>query len=151
MTLPQRLMIALCAFSLSFAVQAFQSNSALKATTLLKTTETWAGQAIEYPQGTAEITATLIELAVGGETGWHRHPVLSVGYILQGELEVRLRDGRTKRLKAGDALAEVFALEHNGRNVGSEPVKLVVFYTGSQGDTLTTFVTDSPEQTHQHE
>ena len=78
----------------------------------------------------------LIEIAVGGETGWHLHPVASFGMVLEGELEVSLKDGRSKRIKAGEALAEVVNTLHNGRNIGTVPVKLVVFYAGSEGQKL---------------
>ena len=78
----------------------------------------------------------LIEIAPGGETGWHLHPVPSFGMVLEGELEVSLKDGQRKRLKAGDALAEVVNTAHNGRNIGNAPVKLVVFYAGSKGQPL---------------
>jgi mannose-6-phosphate isomerase-like protein (cupin superfamily) len=34
-------------------------------------------------------------------------------------------------MKPGEALAEVIATPHNGRNVGKTPLKLVVFYAGA--------------------
>jgi hypothetical protein len=43
--------------------------------------------------------------------------------MLEGTLDLTLDDGRVKRLKAGEALAEVVNRSHNGRNVGSSPVK----------------------------
>jgi len=110
---------------------------AVKVTTLLKTETSWDGQPIVYPQGKAEITALQLEIAPGAETGWHLHPVPSFGMILEGELEVRLKDGKVNRLKAGDALVEVVNTLHNGRNVGKGPLKLVVFYAGTVGQTLT--------------
>jgi hypothetical protein len=61
----------------------------------------------------------------------------SFGYVLEGELEVSLKDGSTRRVVAGQALAEVVNTLHNGRNVGKGPVKLVVFYAGVTGSTLT--------------
>jgi len=90
----------------------------------------------------------LIEIAPGGETGWHLHPVPSFGMVVQGELEVSLKDGRKKRLKAGDALAEVVNTAHNGRNVGTEAVKLVVFYAGSKGLSLSQKIPLEPEAQH---
>ena len=39
-------------------------------------------------------------------------------------------------MKTGDALAEVVNTAHNGRNVGTEAVKLVVFYAGSKDQPL---------------
>lgn len=109
---------------------------AVAARPLLQTSTTWAGQPIQYPAGPAEVTALEITLAPGAETGWHSHPVASFAYILQGTLEVTLRDGRSQRVGQGQALAEVVGLEHNGRNVGTGPVRLVVFYTGTQGMAL---------------
>jgi quercetin dioxygenase-like cupin family protein len=64
--------------------------------------------------------------------------------VLQGRLDVRLKDGRVKHLKAGDALAEVTNTRHNGRNVGKNTVKLVVFYVGTKGKGLTVKETARP-------
>ena len=70
-----------------------------------------------------EVTALLVEVAPGAETGWHLHPVPSFAMVLDGALEITLKDGRTKRLHAGEALAEVIDTSHNGRNVGDGPVE----------------------------
>lgn len=118
------------------AAYAIEQSASVKVSTVLKTESSWDGKALEYPAGKAEITGMVIEIAPGGETGWHLHPVPSFGMILEGELEVQLKNGAVKRIKAGDALAEVVNTLHNGRNVGSVPVKLVVFYAGSVGKKL---------------
>jgi len=83
------------------------------------------------------VTGMVVEIAPGGETGWHLHPVPSFGIVLEGELELQLISGAVKRLKAGEAVAEVVNTLHNGRNVGQVPVKLVVFYIGSVGQKQT--------------
>ncbi len=116
---------------------ALEPSSTIKATTILKTDTSWDGQPLVYPKGQAEITGMIIEIAPGAETGWHSHPVPSFGMVMEGELHVRLKDGRVKKLKAGDTLAEVVNTLHNGRNVGSVPVKLIVFYAGAVGQPLT--------------
>lgn len=116
---------------------ALEQSAVVTVSTVLKTQSSWDGKPIEYPAGKAEVTGMVIELAPGGETGWHLHPVPSFGMILEGELEVTLKDGAVKRMKAGEALAEVVNTLHNGRNVGSVPVKLVVFYAGSAGKKMT--------------
>jgi quercetin dioxygenase-like cupin family protein len=130
---------ALAAFAIFAAQPAFalEQTASVKVTRLLQTPTSWNGAALAYPGGQAEITAMLIEIAPGAETGWHLHPVASFGYILEGELEVSLKDGSVKRLAAGQALAEVVNTLHNGRNVGQGAVKLVVFYAGATGSTLT--------------
>ncbi len=60
----------------------------------------------------------------------------SFAVIVQGELDVHLKTGEVKKLKAGDGLAEVVNTLHNGHNVGTTPVKLYVFYTGIAGQPL---------------
>lgn len=127
----------LALLSLALPAAAFESNTALKVTPLLKTTTTWEGKPIAYPAGQAEITGLIIEIAAGGETGWHSHPVPSFGMMLEGTLAVTLKDGRVKELKAGDAIAEVIGTVHNGRVIGNKPVKLIVFYAGAVGQALT--------------
>ena len=103
----------------------------------LQTDSSWDGKKIEYPRGQAEVTGLLIEVDPGQETGWHRHSAPSFAMVIEGELEVTLQDGRKKLLKAGDLLAEVVDVAHTGKNVGSGTVKLVVFYAGAKGVTLT--------------
>lgn len=122
---------------LPLGAPALDNSAQVKVTPVLKTTKSWNGQKIVYPKGEAEVTAMLIEIAPGGQTGWHLHPVPSFAMVVQGNLDVRLKDGRVKHLKAGDALAEVTNTLHNGRNVGKNTVKLAVFYTGAKDKALT--------------
>lgn len=116
---------------------ALDPTATVRVTPLLKTTTSWNGQPLAYPAGPAEITALQVEVAPGGETGWHQHSVPSFGFVLEGTLEVTLQDGQVKRLNPGDALAEVVNTTHNGRNIGTVPVKIVVFYAGTPGQSLT--------------
>lgn len=113
-----------------------EESEAVSVTTILKTQTTWDGTPIAYPAGQVEVTGMLVEIAVGAQTGWHLHPVPSFAVIVQGELEVHLKNGDVKKLKAGDGLAEVVNTLHNGHNVGTTPVKLFVFYTGVVGNQL---------------
>ncbi len=118
----------------SFALDASQS---ITVTPLLKSTTSWNGVPLSYPKGDAEVTGMVVEIAVGAETGWHLHSVPSFGMMLEGSLEVSLKDGSTKILHKGDALAEVVNTLHNGKNIGDTPVKIVVFYAGAVGSKLT--------------
>jgi quercetin dioxygenase-like cupin family protein len=126
------LLLAIC-----FDAWALDPAPGVRVTPLLKETTSWDGKPIVYPQGEAQVTSLFIEIAPGAETGLHYHPVPSFAYVLEGTLEVTADDGRVKRLHAGDALAEVVNRPHNGRNVGTVPVRLVVFYTGAVGSQLT--------------
>jgi quercetin dioxygenase-like cupin family protein len=124
-------LICVAAALLPLSAPAIEPSQTVKVTQLLKTTTSWNGAPIKYPQGQAEVTSLLVEIAPGGETSWHEHPVPSFGFLLEGTLEVSLADGRKKLLKPGEALAEVIATAHNGRNVGTTPLKLIVFYAGA--------------------
>ena len=121
----------------SGSVLAIDASEVIKATPILKTKTSWDGKELVYPEGEAEITGVVIEIAPGGETGWHLHPVPSVGYVLEGELEVHFKNGDIKRLSAGQSAAEAVNVYHNGRNVGEVPVKLVIFYVGATNIKLT--------------
>lgn len=101
---------------------------------LKQTTVTANGQKIVYPAtDKPEITASLVEIGPGAETGWHKHPVPVYAYMLEGELEVELENGTRIVYKAGDAIIEVVDTFHTGKNRGQIPARLVVFYTGSAG------------------
>ena len=132
----------ICSLALVFvaapaALFAMEPTADVRVRTVLNTTTTWDGTALSYPAGDAEITGLIVEIAPGAQVGWHLHPVPSFGMVLEGELEVRLQNGKQKILRAGDAVAEVVNTLHNSRNLGSRPVKLLVFYAGAIGQKLT--------------
>lgn len=133
----KKLAAALLAALLLPQAYALEQSAAVKASTVLKAQTSWDGKPLAYPQGQAQVTGMLIEIAPGSETGWHLHTVPSFAMVTEGDLEVHLKDGSVKKLKAGDMLAEVVNTLHNGRNVGKGPVKLVVFYTGVADSKLT--------------
>lgn len=106
----------------------------VKVDKILTTTSAGDGRPHRYlTTAKPEVTAMTLEIAVGGETGWHLHTMPVYAYVLAGKLEVELADGKLLSFKQGDALVEVQNLAHNGRNKGQEPVKLAVFYTGEEG------------------
>lgn len=133
--------------ALAAPVVATDYASAVKVTRLLKTTTDEAGRPLAYPtpaDGQAEVTALLVEIAPGGQTGWHKHPLTCFGYVLEGEIEVTLADGRVNLIKAGEALSEVVDLAHNGVNRGAKPVKLVMFVLGTKDGGPFTVKTAAP-------
>ncbi len=125
-------------------VWAAEPAPAVTSRIILKATRTWDGTPIVYPQGTAEVTGIIVTVAPGAQTGWHAHPVPSFGMVLEGELEVELQDGRRLTLEAGDGLAEVFERAHNGRNTGTVPMKVLVFYAGVTEKALTQMLPAPP-------
>lgn len=125
--------MALCC---PLAASAQDENTAIKVIPLLKTTTSWDGKPIVYPKGQSEVTALIVEIAPEAETGWHEHPVPVFGYIMEGELELRLATGEVKILHPGEVLPESVGVLHNGRNIGEEPARILVFYMGEVGAKL---------------
>lgn len=109
-------------------------SSGVTAKVLQKTTVTGNGQKITYPlTDKAEVTVMTVDLAPGAETGWHKHPIPVYAYVISGNLSVELEDGKRLSFRAGEAIIEVVNTVHNGKNTGTEPVKLAVFYLGAEG------------------
>ena len=107
-------------------------------TTLLTATQTAADQPIVYPQTTdPEVSILLVEIPAGGETGWHKHPYPIFVYSLSGELSIDFENGMTHHLSAGEAMVECLNLFHNGKNVGTTPVKLVISIMGEKDKPFT--------------
>lgn len=131
------ILCGLCLFLSGGTANALEGSADVRVQPLLRTTTSWNGAQLAWPAGRAELTVLEVTIAPGAETGWHEHPVPSFGVLLEGELEIRLRGGEVKRLRAGEALAEVVATAHNGRVVGDVPARLLVFYAGAQGVPLT--------------
>lgn len=100
---------------------------------LLETQVTNIGQAIAYPSAEAKITAVIVTLAPGEETGRHRHPVPLYGQVLSGELTVDYGELGSKSYRAGDAFMEAMNTWHNGHNTGDGPLRILAIYMGAVG------------------
>ena len=99
--------------------------------TLLQATTNSMGQPIAYPVGAAsEVTALLVEMAPGEATGWHRHPVPLLGYLLAGELTVYQISGEMRVVRTGEVSLESVDVVHNGINESAVPLKMIVFVVG---------------------
>jgi len=127
----RRALCLICFISINPFVFAEGYHPSVQVQENLSTTKTWDGASIQYPLGTAKVTGAIITLPPGTETGWHLHPVPCFALILEGDLVVELKDGRTKKFKAGDSFAEVTGTPHNGKNTGKIPLKIAVFYAGN--------------------
>lgn len=111
---------------------------------LFQSTTNAVGQPIAYPaNGTPEVTALLVEMAPGDETGWHQHPVPLLGYIMEGELTVIQATGHKRVIPAGGISLESVGLVHNGISTGTVPCKMIVFVVGLKGVPATTLA-DGP-------
>jgi quercetin dioxygenase-like cupin family protein len=100
---------------------------------LLDTTTTNLGQPLHYPrEGAPRITSLIVTLQPGEETGRHRHPVLTYGHVLTGEVEIDYGEKGRKTYRSGDSFIEAFDVWHNGRNSGVEPLSILVVFMGAE-------------------
>ncbi len=91
------------------------------------------GAPLAYPEGDPNVTAAIVTVPPGGETGWHRHEVPLFAYILEGELTVDYGEKGTKTYRVGDSVLEAIDWPHNGTNTGEVPMKLIAVYMGGGG------------------
>lgn len=102
--------------------------------TLLSTGSTITGEPIQYPSGSAHVTAVEITLQPGQQTGWHKHPVPLFGYVLEGELTVDYGANGKRIYRKGDSLLEAMNEAHNGRNTGKGPMRILAVFIGAEGE-----------------
>ena len=107
-------------------------------TPVLITGTTANGAPIHYPTtDNPEVKVLRVEIPPGAETGWHKHPLPAVAYVLSGSVTVELKDGTNYTVHAGEAFAEVVNTLHNGHNTGSEPVRILMTVIGQKGVPVT--------------
>ena len=100
---------------------------------LLQGSETVLGQEVAYPAGEPVVTAAIVTMAPGQETGWHAHEAPLFAWMLAGELTVDYGPDGARVYREGDALLEAFRTRHNGRNTGAEEVRLLAVFMGAEG------------------
>ena len=106
----------------------------VRITPLVSSGTSIVGETVRYPQeAAARITAAIVALAPGEETGWHRHGVPTFGYILEGELTVDYGEKGRHVYRPGDAFLEAIEVAHNGRNTGAGIMRVLVVFATADG------------------
>ena len=114
-------------------------NSAheVQSTELIRTSQSWDGVELpDYLQGHPEIVAVKYEIPAGQKLGWHHHPVMNHGILVQGELTIVSLDGKEKVVHEGEVVVEMVNTIHHGENRGTKPVILYMFYLSQKGLSL---------------
>ena len=106
------------------------SISLVQAEEIMRTTTTWEGKKIAYPEGQAEVTAIKLKIPAGKTSPFHCHPVPTMGYVLKGKIEVETRDGKKIIFSEGEPAVEVLKTVHRGKALEGD-VEIVVFYAGA--------------------
>ena len=105
-----------------------------QSTELSRTSQSWDGVELpDYLQGRPELVAVKYEFPAGQKLGWHHHPVMNYGILVQGELTIIGLDGKEKTVHEGEAVVEMVNTIHHGENRGTKPVILYMFYLSQDG------------------
>ena len=109
----------------------------VKSTELIRTSQSWDGVELpDYLQGRPELVAVKYEFPAGQKLGWHHHPVMNYGILVQGELTIIGQNGQEKTVHEGEAVVEMVGTIHHGENRGTKPVILYMFYLSQKGEQL---------------
>ncbi len=123
---------------LLFITTSLANDKGVQVSVLTKTTESWNQAPLpQYPQGQPQITILRILIPPGTNLPLHTHPVINAGVLIKGELTVMTKNGKTLHLEAGDPIVEVVNTWHYGKNEGTEPVDIIVFYAGTKDAPIT--------------
>lgn len=121
---------------MTLGVNAGEYTPSVSVHKLLKDTCTSTGQPLHFPDH-PEVHGLEVLIPPGTHTGWHKHPYSGFAYVLQGTLEVSDSLGHRHTYTPGQAFAEVVQSAHIGRNLGSDTVKLAVFFFSDPGQPFT--------------
>jgi quercetin dioxygenase-like cupin family protein len=84
-------------------------------------------------------------IPAGVESGWHVHPGEEVGYIIAGQVEMRVQGRATVILRPGEGFLIPPRTPHNARDLGPETGRMLSTYIVETGQPIATFV-DQPVQ-----
>ena len=79
-------------------------------------------------------------IPAGVESGWHIHPGEEVGYIIAGQVEMRVQGRATVVLRAGEGFLIPPRTPHNARDIGPETGRMLSTYIVETGQPISTFV-----------
>ena len=86
------------------------------------------------------LTAVEVRYAPGGGSPSHRHPGLTIAYVLEGEIRSKVGDGPEKTYGVGEMFFETPGQTHAvSRNAStSKPARLLAILLAEKGQPLTT-------------
>jgi len=71
------------------------TQAKVESTELIRTSQSWDGVELpDYFQGRPELVAVKYVFPAGQKLGWHHHPVMNYGILVQGELNIICQDGK---------------------------------------------------------
>ena len=86
-----------------------------------------------------EIVQVRTEIPCGAASGWHIHPGEEVGYIVEGTVQMEIRDQPTLILNAGDGFLIPPRVPHNALDLGPGTGQMLSTYIVEIGQPIATF------------
>jgi quercetin dioxygenase-like cupin family protein len=83
-----------------------------------------------------EAVAARVEVAAGGQSGWHTHPGDEISVVNEGEVVLMVAGQAPRKVVAGEGFVIPAGTPHNAKNESSAPVKLVGVYVVEKGKPL---------------
>lgn len=108
-------------------------------TPLVERNQTASGQPIVLPQKDVRVVVSTFDIAPGAVLPVHKHPYARYAVVQAGSLMVTNNQTNVPTIyKAGDFVVEMIDEWHHARNVGPDPVKLLVIdqIEGQGGNTI---------------
>jgi quercetin dioxygenase-like cupin family protein len=90
-----------------------------------------------------EIVQVETVIPPGVESGWHTHPGEEVGYIIAGQVEMRVQGRAPVVLGPGEGFLIPPRTPHNARDIGPDPGRMLSTYIVETGQPIATIV-DQP-------
>ena len=82
----------------------------------------------------------MVQIPAGVESGWHVHPGEEVGYIIAGQVEMRVQGRATVVLRPGDGFLIPPRTPHNVRDLGPKTGRMLSTYIVETDQPIATFV-----------
>ena len=83
-----------------------------------------------------EAVAARVEVAPGGQSGWHTHPGDEISVVNEGEVVLMVAGQAPRKVVAGEGFIIPAGTPHNAKNEGTAPTKLVGVYVVEKGKPL---------------
>lgn len=111
---------------------------------IMKASKTWNGGPLGDSFGRErEVSMIRITLRPGERLPMHSHPVISVDYILSGELTVISNEGEQKVFREGEGFLGLVNQNHYGVNKGLSDTEILAVYFGVIGQSVTRIADDA--------
>lgn len=81
------------------------------------------------------------EIPAGVSSGWHTHPGEEIGYIVEGNVQMEIRDRPTLQLHAGDGFCIPPGTPHNALDLGPGTGVMLSTYLVEDGQPLSSVAT----------